>query len=63
MNVTVFGGSGFLGSHVADIVVQQILSISRMGIMTTGAGEFPVGHDWILDSSHRMSFPIEPGNP
>ena len=51
-----------IGCYVAGIVFQQILGVSRVRIMATGAGKFPVGLEWILGSSYRMSFTIKPGN-
>jgi len=49
-------------SHIAVVMVQQILSIAGMRIMATCAGKLPVRIKRIFDSSYRVPFAEETGN-
>ena len=49
-------------SHVAVVMVQQILCVAGMGIMAAGASELLVRIKWIFNFSYRVSFAEEACN-
>jgi len=49
-------------SHIAVVMVQQILSVAGMGIMAAGARELLVRIKWIFGFSYRVPFADETGN-
>ena len=49
-------------SHIAVVMVQQILGVAGMGIMAAGAGELLVRLKWIFGFSYWVPFANETGN-
>lgn len=50
-----------IDTHIAVVMVQQILGVAGMGIMAAGTGELPIRFRGMFDPSYRVPLAEETG--